>query len=358
MGRHSAGASAHRPTCIAAPDSAFVTTIRDLGEFGLIQHLEAMVSRARLEPPQHIGFRLHRGIGDDAAAWYTGEGIVVQTTDSLVEGVHYTVESVPWRDVGWKTIVASLSDVAAMGGTPLVALITLGLPPNMHLGDVEELYAGLLEACRRYRLLLVGGDIVSSPIRLVTATVTGSCPAEPMLRTAARPGDAIGVTGPLGASAGGLRLLNVASLCQADQHAQALVHAHRRPEPRLDAGRHLLRSGIRCAMDISDGLVADLGKLGSASGVGARVDSTRIPLPDSLGRRFPEISLELALSGGEDYELLFTGPPAPVRRLVAELPGATIIGEMTADVPGTVRVVNADGSEHTPARAGWDHLRR
>ena len=203
-----------------------MTTVRDLGETALIERLAQAVADARLAMPTAGGFRLRLGIGDDAAAWYTGPGVLVTTTDTMVEGVHFATATTPWSDVGWKAMASSLSDVAAMGAVPLCAVVTLGLPEDLALAAVDDLYAGMLEACRRSCTALVGGDIVSSPRTFVTVALNGVCDGEPLTRTSARPGDAVAVTGPLGGSAGGLRLLRQDG--QADAESP-LVRAHRRP---------------------------------------------------------------------------------------------------------------------------------
>jgi thiamine-monophosphate kinase len=340
-----------------------MTTVRDLGEFGLIERLTKKVAEARLTPPSAGDFQLRLGIGDDAAAWRVGHGVEVSTTDTLVEGAHFTRQTIPWPDVGWKLMAANLSDIAAMGATPLYATITLGLPSNLPVADVDRLYDGILQACSRYATMVVGGDVVSAPIVFVSATLNGVTAAEPLTRTAARPGDAVAITGPLGASAGGLRLLQRIRPgpggpdSALDGVSGALIDAHRRPEPRLQEGQRLLRAGIRCAMDVSDGLVADLSKLCHASGVAAQVREDRVPVDANLQKVLPEEALQLALNGGEEYELLFTGPPAILQRVTAELPHSAIIGEVTAEEPGQVLVLDSTGDQVQVTASGWDHLR-
>ena len=333
-----------------------MTTVQELGELGLIDHLTRIVADARLQMPEAGGFRLVLGIGDDAAAWHTDAGVLVSTTDTMVEGVHFTPSTASWPDVGWKAMASNLSDVAAMGAVPLCAIVTLGLPGETPVSAVEALYAGMLEACHRYRLLLVGGDVVSCPSSFVSLALTGLCPGEPMARSRARPGDAIAVTGPLGGPAGGLRLLQSGSPLHGSP-AQSLVRAHQHPEPRVDDGQRLMRSGIRCAMDVSDGLVTDLSKLCRASGVGAHVQAALVPVHSGLAQLLPDDALQMALNGGEEYELLFTGDPSAVQQTVAEIPRCTVIGEVTAEEPGHVAVTDSDGRELAVASAGWEHWR-
>ena len=329
-----------------------MTTVRDIGEFALIDRLGKQVSEARLLPPLVAGFRLRLGIGDDAAAWRPGGGMEVCTTDTAVDGVHFTRETMSWRDVGWKVMAANLSDVAAMGAAPSCAVVTLGLPGDLDIAAVDDLYAGMIDVCRRFRALIVGGDVVSSPTAFISVTLTGACAAEPLTRSAARPGDVIAVTGALGASAGGLRLLQAGAGASAE-----LVRAHRLPMPRIAEGRELLRAGVRCAMDISDGLLLDLAKLCTASGTGARVDAGRVPVAPGLEEAFGAEALNLALGGGEDYELIFAGPARVIGPVLSELPRARIIGEVTAGEPGDVTVVTPEGDPLSVASEGWEHLR-
>lgn len=330
-----------------------VSTVGDIGEFGLLERLARRVAAVRLpQETSYTDFRLRLGIGDDAAAWQTDGGVEVQTTDTMVEGVHFTQSSMPWRDVGWKIMAANLSDIAAMGAVPLCAILTLGLPPSLPVTAVDEFYTGLLEACSRYHTQVVGGDIVRSDQTFFTVAIVGRCQGEPLRRSAARPGDTLAVTGPLGASAGGLRLLTSGST---KSDPQTLINAHHRPNPRIDAGQHILLAGCRCAMDISDGLLADLGKLGRASGVGLLINAGQVPIDPSLERQGWGDVLELALAGGEDYELVYTAPRKVIDQVLAKVGGA-IIGEVTTGEPGSVSVVDANGNELHFAHKGWDHL--
>jgi thiamine-monophosphate kinase len=333
-----------------------MTTVGDIGELALIDRITALVARARLESPSTAGFRVHLGIGDDAAAWRVGKGVEVCTTDTVVEGVHFTRETTPWRDLGWKVLVANLSDVAAMGASPLYAVVTLGLPEDLPVEVIDDLYAGMLEGCRAYGTQIVGGDIVNSINMFCSVTMNGVCAAEPLTRSAARPGDVVAVTGPLGASAGGLRLLLARSKDQSPA-VQGLIRAHRRPEPHLEEGQRLLRAGVRCAMDVSDGLAADLSKLCRASGAGAKLYAAEVPVAPFLRDALPDQARDLAIGGGEGYQLIFTGPRYLIDQVLPELPEAAIVGEVTADEPGQVHVVDANGREITLAAQGWEHLR-
>ena len=288
--------------------------VSEVGEFGLIEILADMIG-----PHSHqagpCGFRLTLGIGDDTAAWQTPEATELSTTDTVVEGVHFTRETTPWFDLGWKLMTANVSDIAAMGGLPLYALVTLGLhgrtlglPPDTQVEDIRALYEGMLDMARKYEVAIVGGDIVRSPVAFITLSLNGAHSGKPMLRSTAKPGYQIGVSGYLGSSAGGLRIL--LDGLEVDLEAAAFLRqAHRRPEPHVEQGIMLSETGVDVAMDVSDGLLDDLGKLCAASGVGADVRSDAVPVHPLLARAFPEQALDMALNGGEDYLLLFAAPP-------------------------------------------------
>jgi thiamine-monophosphate kinase len=332
--------------------------IKDLGEFGLIDRLIAMVTRQRGGPDHGapLGFRLTVDAGDDTAAWRTGVATELFTTDTMVEGVHFTRETTPWRDLGWKSMASNISDIAAMGGLPTFALVTLGLPPETAVADIEELYRGMLEINRLHGVAIVGGDVVRSPVVFITVALTGVHPGQPLLRSAARPGDRVGVTGYVGSSGGGLRLM-LEHLAVPPEAAEYLRQAHRRPQPAVAQGRILAEAGVRTAMDISDGLADDLSKLCKASGVAARIFADQVPIHPLLRLAFPDRCLELALGGGEDYLLLFTAPPALMALVMPRLPqGAAVIGEILAGQPGQVELVDPAGVTHPAGASGWDHF--
>lgn len=334
--------------------------VSDLGEFRLIERLARLIEREGhpLPLPAPLESPLLVGIGDDAAAWKAGSVVQVFTTDTLVDGVHFRFSRAsPWQ-VGWKGMAVNLSDVAAMGAIPQFALVTLGLPLEVPVAWVDDLYRGMLAATARYGAQIVGGDIVRSPVLFITVAMTGITDLPLLMRSAARPGDAIAVTGPLGGSAGGLRLQEHPCSLPPDV-GEVLREAHLLPRPRVAEGRLLVREGIRCAMDISDGLLDDLGKLCTASQVAAQITLSNVPIHPALRQAFPQDAETLALSGGEDYELLFTGPPHVVERLVSLLPpGAAVIGKVVEGPPGRVQVLDKAGEEVTLAVGGWDHLRR
>lgn len=341
--------------------NAGARTVSELGEFDLIARLtEELGDQARATRSQSGGARLILGIGDDAAVWIIGGPAQIATTDTLVEGIHFP-PGVPWQDLGWKSIAVNVSDIAAMGGTPEYALVTLALPGDFLVEDVVELYRGMAAAGAELGVVVAGGDVVRAPQAVITVALTGHAAladdGSPILLTrgGARARDSIAVTGYLGDSAGGLRLLMEGG--PADEAAQHLRRAHLRPQPRVDVGRAAIELGIRCAIDVSDGLAQDLGHVCEASGLGAVVRAGDLPVSDALARTFPDDATALAATGGEDYELVLVGPLQAleqVRRRV-EVP-LTVIGEMADDAEKRVRFVDDAGREVTFDRAGWDHF--
>ncbi|HEY4291539.1 thiamine-phosphate kinase [Luteibacter sp.] len=293
------------------------------------------------------------GIGDDAAvvAVPAGRELAI-AVDTLVEGVHFPVDTTP-VDIGWKALAVNLSDLAAMGATPAWALLALTTPD----GDeafFDGLARGFAELATPYRLALVGGDTTRGPLT-VTVVVHGfSAPGEALLRSGARVGDVVMVTGTLGDAAAGLR-------CLAESDAlpyAGLVERLNRPTPRVSAGQALRGIATAC-IDVSDGLVADLGHICAASGVGADIDAAMLPRSSALLTHFADAdALDFALGGGDDYELCFTVPADRAGEVGATMArlgcGATRVGRIV-DGSG-VRVFDGNGNVYEPARAGWNHF--
>ncbi len=302
-------------------------------------------------------YRLVTPNGDDAAAVaFAGPVVELYTTDTMVDGIHFTASTTPWRDLGWKALASNISDIAAMGGDPSVALITLGLPPETLVDDVRALYQGMTDICRQFGACIVGGDMVRSPVAFVTVALTGIAAGTPMVRTAAQLGHLIGVTGPVGGSAGGLRQLLEGTAASAAEPSP-LVTQHRRPHPHVSAGRTLVAAGVASAMDVSDGLADDLGKLCYASGVAATIFAHQTPVLPSLRAAFPDDWLALALYGGEDYVILFTAPQDIMDVAMAALPeGAAVVGKITEGEPGAVTILDESGVQIPAAGGGWDHF--
>jgi thiamine-monophosphate kinase len=279
----------------------------------------------------------------------------------MVAGVHFLPGEVAWRDVGWKALAVNVSDVAAMGAQPSFALVTLCVPPETAVADIDELYAGLRECAEAYGVTVAGGDVVASPVFAITVALSGAVGVRgdgtPALlrRDGACAGDAVAVTGALGGSAGGLRVLTEG--VARTEPAERLIARHMRPRPRVDAGRAAVSAGAACAIDISDGLAQDLRHICEASSVGATVRVADIPISPHLLRTFPEDATAMAAGGGEDYELLFTGPASVVDRVRGRFATPiTVIGSLVEDREHRVRFVDENGQEVSFATTGWDHF--
>ena len=325
--------------------------VSEIGEFGLIERLAAKVA-------QPVGGDVIVGIGDDAAVWRSGDRVVVATTDTLVEGVHFLPNLAPWRDVGWKALAVNVSDIAAMGGRPTFALVTLAVPASSRVSDLEELYEGLGQCAEAYGVSVVGGDIVSAPQLSITVALLGDAVmdrGDPLLlrRDGAREGDAIAVTGKLGGSAGGLRALKAGTLVEDPR-----VRAHLHPQPSLEAAAAAVEAGLRCAIDVSDGLLQDVGHICKMSGVSAVVRADELPVDPDLRDAYPDDALHLAAAGGEDYELVLVGERDRIDRVAETVVSPlTVIGEIVARTEPLVSLVDERGEAMSMPDAGWDHLR-
>lgn len=316
--------------------------------------------RDRTQPPE-TGI----GIGDDCAVFQSAAGCdQLVCCDLMVEGTHFDPAYCSLADVGYKCLVVNLSDIAAMGGVPRQAVVGLALPGSPE--QYDPLVDGLVEAASRFGVTITGGDTVASPAGLsVSVTVLGEVASgTAVLRTGARPGDGIWVTGGGGGSVGdsalGLEILrNGGRITGAGE--RTLATRHLRPEPRLAEGRLLAEHRLASAMiDISDGLLADLAHIVTGSGVGAEIDAGKIPLSDALVRHLSGTKadpLDFALTGGEDFELLFTVPrdaePALGTRIARGEIAATRIGVIA---PSGETVVLRGGKLYRPARKSFEHF--
>ncbi len=336
--------------------------VSEVGEFGLIAILAREIG---VEYPPTPSTRPRPGLlvdlGDDAVVGRRQDGAPVFTTDTLVAGVHFLAGRTPWQEVGWKALAVNVSDIAAMGAAPDIALVTLTLPDDFCVEDCVEIYRGLRDAAGTFGVTLGGGDIVRSPAFSITVALSGwavaSALGEPivMTRHSARVGDIVAVTGFLGDSAGGLQLLLQAEKVEGAS-ARRLVEAHQRPRARVAEGQAAVKAGVRCAIDISDGLVQDLGHVARASNAGIRIEVARLPISDALGEVFPARAAGLALSGGEDYELALVGSPAVIEALISRDPSLTEIGEVVSLDGPRVAVVDEAGREVPLPAGGWDHF--
>jgi thiamine-monophosphate kinase len=338
--------------------------VSEIGEFGLITLLakEFGVQYPPVRGALHPGLQV--GLGDDAVVTSRRDGAMIWTTDTMVAEVHFLPAQSRWQDVGWKALAVNLSDIAAMGGTPHLALVTLCLPGNFMVEDAVELYKGLHECAEVFGVTLGGGDIVSAPVISVTVALSGWAhlpqlgDAQVLTRDAARPGDVVAVSGTLGDSAGGVQLLKAGSVF-ANAAEQQLRDAQQRPQPRVPLGREAVLAGLRCGIDVSDGLMQDLGHVATVSRVGIRVEAVRVPTSDALREVFPAEALGLAIAGGEDYELLLIGPRAAVEALIdSSTTPLTEIGEVYASDTPRVAVIDEAGREIPLPRGGWDHFAR
>jgi thiamine-monophosphate kinase len=317
----------------------------DLSEEELLEAIRRVLSGS--------GPEVRVGVGDDAAVLVPTGGELVITTDVLVEDVHFVRAPTGARDLGHKAIAVNVSDIAAMGASPRAAVCALTLPNDAEAAWVMELFGGMREACEEYALWLVGGDLSRGREASIAVTVTGEvAPGRAVLRSGARPGDHVVVTGELGGSSAGLRLTGLRTMPTEEQ--RALIRRHLRPTARVGEGGVLAAHGATAMMDISDGLALDLTRLCRASGVAATIAIADVPVADLA-------TLEDALGGGEDYELLATMPDeAALEAARAELKEAfgvplVAIGKI---VEGTgVTAVDADGTERPLEPTGWDHFR-
>ncbi|HEX9242761.1 MAG TPA: thiamine-phosphate kinase [Anaeromyxobacter sp.] len=315
---------------------------RPPGEFELI----ALFTRALpLE-----GGEVVLGPGDDAAVLRPRPGEdLVATVDAVVDGVHFDRRATK-ADVGWKSLAVNLSDLAAMGARPVAALVALALPRGVRAAAVRELARGLGACARAHRIPIVGGNVTRADVLSVTVTALGAVPrGRAVLRAGARPGDLVAVTGTLGDAALGLRR----------GAAPALARRQRRPTPRVAAGLALAPLA-HAAVDVSDGLVQDLGHLCRASGVGCRIGVAELPLSPAYRRAAARLAdpFAAALAGGEDYELVLALPPTALGAARAAAARArtplAVIGRFVRGAG--VEVVGTDGRPR-PGPAGHDHLR-
>ncbi|GAA4068372.1 thiamine-phosphate kinase [Actinomadura miaoliensis] len=305
-----------------------MTTIGELGEFGLI---------ARLTRGLPLGRDVPLGPGDDAAVVAAPDGRVVATCDLLVEDRHFRRDWSSPYDIGRKAAAQNLADVAAMGARPTALLVGLAAPAATEAAWAQRLYAGLADECAVTGASVAGGDVVAAPVITLAITALGDLGGRPPLtRSGARPGDLVAVRGRLGFSSAGLELLR-----RGEREPAELVEAHRRPSPPYEAAEEARASGATALLDVSDGLLQDLGHIAEASGVRVEVDSAAVPVPAVLG---PD-GLRHALTGGEDHAFAGTFPPA------AHLPPAWAVIGRVADGKG----VMVDGRPYGPG--GWDHFR-
>ena len=331
--------------------------VSELGEFGLIELLADIVDRTK-NPQDSSWQRLLIGIGDDAAAWQGDSSIQLATTDSLIQDTHFDLNVTTWEELGWKAIAVNLSDIAAMGGVPKYALISLALPGELETDCISSLYQGMAQIANQFGVAIIGGNIASASRTMITVTVLGSLESKSALtRSAALPGDQVAVTGYPGLSAAGLKMLKQKLSFDAET-SRLLRRAHLQPTPRINEGQVLLRHGVKAAIDISDGLIADLTHICKASKVSARINKDSVPIHPILQSNFKSDCQQLALSGGEDYELLFTASSQIINQVKQAIScPVTVIGEITEGTPGQVTLIDAAGKSIPWRQGGWEHFK-
>jgi thiamine-monophosphate kinase len=327
--------------------------VSELGEFGLIDLLAKMIAEAGINTAAPD---LIIGIGDDTAAWRCNGPVQLATVDTMVQDVHFTLETIAWQELGWKSLAINLSDIAAMGGIPQYALVALALPENTDVEHVTELYQGLIDISKKFKVAVTGGNISRAPKVSVTVTVLGTATNKNLLRrSTAKSGDKIAVTGYTGSAAAGLEMLTKKHKFKPEVSGY-LREAFLRPVPRIAEGQVLIKNGIITAIDTSDGLLADLRHICEASHVGAVVNTGSLPIHNNVKESFSKQALEMALGGGEDYELLFTGNAKTVEKVRDEMKyPVAIIGEIT-DGPIKIDLFDAKGNPVNIDRAGWVHF--
>ncbi|MFC1926489.1 thiamine-phosphate kinase [Chloroflexota bacterium] len=325
--------------------------VSELGEFALIDLISDIVGKAK--SPDVV-----LGVGDDAAVWRCERSLQIGTTDSLVQDVHFDLDVATWRDLGWKALAVNISDIAAMGGIPQYALVSLSLPLETEVECVTELCHGMVDIANEFSVDIVGGNITRSPVTVITLSVIGKAQAGSLLtRSAALAGDVVAVTGYLGQSAAGLRMLK-SRLKFDDETTAYLKDAHLRPYPRVAQGQVLVEHGVKSAIDLSDGLLSDLAHIGEASGVAAKIWLDRLPVHHLVKSAFVDECPGMALSGGEDYELLFTARDSIIEGISRSLASpVTVIGEVVSGRPGAITLLDKDRRVVEWDGRGWDHFK-
>ena len=347
--------------------------IAELGEFGLIKRLTENI---KLENRS-----TEKGVGDDCAVLnYGGSHRVLVTTDLLMEGVHFDLQYVPLRHLGYKSVIVNLSDIYAMNGTPRQITVSLALSKRFKVEDIEELYAGMRMACEHHHVDLIGGDTTSSMTGLaISITAIGEArPEDIVYRNGAKPTDLVCVSGNLGAAYMGLQLLEREKSVYYQQLSEAgkkkdsvpfqpdfsgreyLLERQLKPEARRDIIEALTKAGIRptSMMDISDGLSSELMHICTQSHTGCRIYEERIPLDYQTAVMAEELNMNVttcAMNGGEDYELLFTIPLTDNEK-VEKLEDVKVIGYITEESLGCALICR-DGSEFVLKAQGWNPLK-
>jgi len=333
--------------------------VKDIGEFGLINKIsQGLINRPAL---------VVKGIGDDAAVLKTDANkLILYTTDMMIEEVHFSLKFSEPRDIGWKALAVNISDIAAMGGIPTNALISIGIPGESDLELIEGIYWGIREAAKEYQLNIVGGDTVKSRELIINVALMGEVEKDKVLyRSGAKDGDAIYVTGTLGDSAGGLHLLLSSENPKEmeNKEREKLKKRHLAPRPRQKEALLLVESGMVTSMnDISDGLASELSEIGKESNVGCTIYAQSIPTSEEANNLAQESRLDpldWALYGGEDFELVLTVKSEKrdsfARYIQENQLNVQRIGEINSRQKG-LKIIDSNGEVKDLVAKGYNHF--
>jgi thiamine-monophosphate kinase len=333
--------------------------VSDIGEFELIERIRRIIDNAGHKP----GLLIH-GIGDDAAVFTPEPGYeMLVTCDSMVEGRHYLKEYMTPMEIGRRAMVMNISDIGAMGGIPLYALVTLGLTSSEAVEDIEQIYRGFIQELEPFNASIIGGNITKTAGNtFIDITIIGKAKRGYItLRSGAKPGDAIMVTGYPGSSGAGYRL--IADGKTTSNENKALIDAYMRPMHRAREGHALALSGlISSMMDISDGLSGDLYHICETSAAGAEIWEKRLPVSNALqniSNLYQKTPVEFILSSSDDYELLFTCAQQNINKVKVIFTEfncpVTHIGDIVPTAQG-ITLINSDGERKPLNKKGWDHF--
>ena len=296
------------------------------------------------------------GIGDDAAVFRSHE-FATQSTDALVEKIHFDLSYTSFYNLGWKSIAVNQSDLAAMGSSSKYFLVTIGMPKSIERKNLKELYLGFNDILKLYGGEIIGGDLVRSNELFISIVATGFCKInnnKPLImkRNSAKPGDVVAVTGFLGNSSGGLTLLKE-NLTNFDY----LKNAHLTPLPKVKESQIFVKMGIKSCIDLSDGLIVDATRISEASNVSMIIDLNKIPVSQELKNAFPDSWKDHALNGGEDFQLLITGKKELITKIKNETKSnLTIIGKVKKKSSNYLTVLENNKPNSRFLSKGWDHF--
>lgn len=325
-------------------------TVADIGEFGLIQRIQSILTN----PTNDVLV----GLGDDAATFQPANKPMIVSTDAMVEDVHFRLDWTSAKDLAHKALASSISDLAAKAAEPAHAVITFGIPGHTQISWMEEFYQSLAEKSKNWRIQIIGGDTVSSEKLWISLTVWGYQTTElPIKISSAQIGDLILVSGYLGVASGGLQLLLNGSEIKSP-YQQELFNRFSCPTPRIDEAIAITASVTPTTMtDISDGISRDLKKVCEASNVGALVSANQLPLSKALKETFKTDAEKMAWQGGEDYELLFTLAPQDAELLLKQWDQSICPITITGEITDAKHGIQIEGLDLTNIK-GFDHFKR